>query len=78
MGDRVWAGCLALAAGAVGRVFLGAVVLLAGALAGAEPGGGMSFFSGFFTLEFRDIFGFRVPEAGWGGDVPLMERRLLD
>lgn len=47
-------------------------------LTGVEPGGGEAFFSGFFTLEFSDVPGARVPADVWGGGEPLIKRRLLD
>ena len=63
-----------LATDLVDLVSFGTVIFLTG----AESGGGNLFFRGFFTLEFGEIFGLRVPEAVWDGDVPLSVLRWLD
>jgi hypothetical protein len=43
-------------------------------LTGGGPGGGELFFSGFFILEFWDVFVLRVLAAVWDEDVPLTMR----
>jgi len=45
-------------------------------LTGGGSGGGKPFFSGFFILEFGDVFVLRVLAALWDWDVPLVKRRF--